>query len=61
MGLEPKELPKRIMAGYWQRSQGAWFWTPKWQAGEREVDAHIAAGEIEEFDSIDDMFRALNE
>lgn len=39
----------------------SWFWTEEWQAGEREVDEYIAAGEIEEFDSIDDMFRALNE
>lgn len=22
----------------------AWFWTPEWQAGEREADADIAAG-----------------
>lgn len=22
----------------------AWFWTPEWQAGEREVDAETAAG-----------------
>lgn len=24
----------------------AWFWTDQWQHGEREVDAHVAAGEI---------------
>jgi hypothetical protein len=23
----------------------AWFWTPQWQAGEREADEQIAAGE----------------
>ncbi len=22
----------------------AWYWTPEWQAGEREADAEIAAG-----------------
>ena len=38
----------------------SWFWSEEWQAGEREVDAHIAAGEVEEFDSMDDMFDALN-
>jgi len=27
----------------------AWFWTPEWQEGEREVDEHIARGEIEVF------------
>ena len=39
----------------------SWFWTEEWQAGEREVDEYIAAGEYEEFDSIDDMFDALNQ
>jgi hypothetical protein len=27
MGLRPAELPKRIRAGYWQRSNGAWRWS----------------------------------
>jgi len=26
------------------RADQAWFWTTEWQAGEREVDAEIAAG-----------------
>lgn len=26
------------------RSDQAWFWTPQWQAGEREADEDIAAG-----------------
>ncbi len=25
----------------------AWFWTPEWQAGEREADADRAAGRVE--------------
>src|ERR1700674_4777571 len=29
----------------------AWFWTPEWQAGERQVDDQLAAGEGERFDS----------
>jgi AbrB family looped-hinge helix DNA binding protein len=29
----------------------AWFWTPPWQAGEREADADLAAGRVERFDS----------
>ncbi|MDR1808337.1 MAG: hypothetical protein LBR33_10570 [Propionibacteriaceae bacterium] len=24
----------------------AWYWTPEWQAGEREVDADIANGRV---------------
>ena len=27
MGLHPAEIPKRIRAGYWQRSNGAWRWS----------------------------------
>ena len=28
----------------------AWFWTEHWQAREREVDAHVAAGRVTTFD-----------
>jgi len=38
-----------------------WFWTEEWQAGEREVDEYIAAGNFKEFDSLDDLFSALDE
>ena len=27
----------------------AWYWTPEWQAGEREADEDIAAGRVERF------------
>jgi hypothetical protein len=37
----------------------AWFWTDEWQAGEREVDAELAAGQVEEFDTIDDFLADL--
>src|ERR1700726_4815560 len=29
----------------------AWFWSPEWQAGEREADADRAAGRGETFES----------
>src|SRR5207244_4526522 len=29
----------------------AWFWTPEWQAGEREADADLAGGREETFES----------
>jgi hypothetical protein len=32
-------------------SDQAWFWTPEWQAGEREADAQLAAGEGQVFDT----------
>jgi len=37
----------------------AWFWTPEWQAGEREADADIAAGGVEAFASGEELLGAL--
>lgn len=39
----------------------AWYWTPAWQAAEKEADEQIARGEVVEFDSVEDMIRELNE
>lgn len=33
----------------------AWFWTEKWQAGERAVDEYLAAGDIEEFSTMEEF------
>ena len=41
------------------RSQ-AYFWTPRWQAGEREADEDIKAGRVKEFANIDEAFNCLN-
>ncbi|HEX5266298.1 MAG TPA: AbrB/MazE/SpoVT family DNA-binding domain-containing protein [Acidimicrobiales bacterium] len=37
----------------------AWFWTPEWQAGEREADAEMAAGAGETFESGEAFLEAL--
>jgi AbrB family looped-hinge helix DNA binding protein len=37
----------------------AWFWTPDWQAGEREASAQIAAGKVEHFPNDERFLRAL--
>ena len=37
----------------------AWFWTPKWQEGEREADADLAAGNSEFFESGEALIEAL--
>jgi AbrB family looped-hinge helix DNA binding protein len=37
----------------------AWFWTPEWQAGEREADAQEAAGLGETFNSGEEFLAAL--
>jgi hypothetical protein len=39
----------------------AWFWTEKWQAGEREADRQIAAGETIRFESDDALEAAFAE
>ncbi len=37
----------------------AWFWSPEWQAGEREADADRAAGRIESFSSDEEFIGVL--
>jgi hypothetical protein len=41
-------------------SDQAWFWTPEWQEGEREVDEAIAAGRTTYFGSADEFLAALD-
>ena len=36
-----------------------WFWTPEWQAKEREADEDIAQGRVKGFDSVDDLMKEL--
>jgi AbrB family looped-hinge helix DNA binding protein len=38
----------------------AWFWTPEWQAKEREADEDIAAGRVERFESDEEFLAALD-
>ncbi len=37
----------------------AWFWTPEWQAGEREADAELAEGPGVVYRSTDDFIAHL--
>jgi antitoxin PrlF len=37
----------------------AWFWSPEWQAGEREADADLVAGRVKMFDSGESFLVAL--
>ena len=41
-----------------ERSQ-AYFWTPRWQAGEREAEEDIKAGRVKKFDSVEDLIADL--
>ncbi len=36
-----------------------WFWTPEWQAKEREVDEALARGEFKEATSVSELFKEL--
>jgi hypothetical protein len=38
-----------------------WFWSPEWQAGEREADDDIAAGRVEVFDSADEFLASFSD
>ena len=38
----------------------AWFWTPEWQAKEREADEDIAAGRVTRFESDEAFLAALD-
>ncbi len=37
-----------------------WFWTDRWQAMEREVDEHVAAGRLTVLDGPDALFEHLD-
>jgi bifunctional DNA-binding transcriptional regulator/antitoxin component of YhaV-PrlF toxin-antitoxin module len=37
-----------------------WFWTERWQAMEREMDEHVAAGRVSTHDGVDALFEQLD-
>jgi hypothetical protein len=37
----------------------AYFWTRKWQEGEREADEDIKAGRVKTFDSVEELISDL--
>lgn len=39
----------------------AWFWTPEWQAGEREADQQIAAGAGTRYDTAEAFLASLDQ
>ena len=41
-------------------SDQSYFWTPEWQAAEREAEADIAAGRYKTFDTIDELLEDLH-
>jgi antitoxin MazE len=48
-------MPKKLI----DKSQ-AYFWTKKWQEGEKEADEDIKAGRVKSFNSIEDLLKELD-
>jgi len=38
-----------------------WFWTKRWQEGEREAEEDIRAGRLHHFDNVEDAIAFLHE
>ena len=49
-------VPKKLV----DKSQ-AYFWTRRWQEGERAADEDIKAGHVKTFDSVDELVRDLDQ
>ncbi len=49
-------VPKKLV----DKSQ-AYFWTQKWQEGEKAADADIKAGRVKTFDTADELIHDLDE
>ena len=49
-------MPKKLV----DKSQ-AYFWTRRWQEGEREADEDIKAGRVKSFDSVDELIKDLEQ
>ena len=48
-------MPKRLV----DKSQ-AYFWTKRWQKGEKEAAQDIRAGWVETFESVDELIKDLD-
>jgi hypothetical protein len=57
---EVQEMFPWTAASSWHTADQAWFWTPEWQAGEREADEAIAAGHTTYFGSAEEFLVALD-
>ena len=38
----------------------AWFWTPEWQAKEREADRDLSTGRYSDFERVEDLLKELH-
>ncbi|MDY7018686.1 MAG: AbrB/MazE/SpoVT family DNA-binding domain-containing protein [Chloroflexota bacterium] len=49
-------MPKKLV----DKNQ-AYFWTKRWQEGEREADEDIRAGRVRNFDSVEELVEDLEQ
>ena len=63
----PRQQPQTVESGSTVKrprsvpKDQAWFWTPEWQAMEREADEDVAHGRVTTFQTMDDALRALQQ
>jgi len=50
------EMPKKLV----DKSQ-AYFWTKRWQKGEKEAAEDIKAGRVKTFESVDELIKDLEQ
>jgi hypothetical protein len=50
------EIPKRLV----DKSQ-AYFWTKRWQKGEKEAAEDIKAGRVKTFETVDELIKDLDQ
>ena len=56
---EKFELARRLEETDVLDDNQSWYWTPQWQAAEKEADEDIAAGRVYHYDNVDDLMRSL--
>jgi len=58
----PEALPPRTLVQVTiEPPDQVWYWTPVWQARERQVDEEIAAGQYEDFGTLEGFLDDLED
>ena len=58
---EQRDVGPLIVQSLLLAAEQAYFWTPAWQAKERQADADLAEGRFKTFDMMDDMLAFLDQ
>jgi hypothetical protein len=64
LDIAMRKKTKKKTAKRWKRprhipADQRWFWTPEWQAGERQADEDLAAGRYKTFKSAAELIASL--